>query len=124
MTTTFKATAITATTAVLTAVALSQDSVDWLDFPFGFAISSLAVTGWLLAVRRPDNSIGWILSLAGASLRGIRCGACDWRLGRINRIGGAFSSVALFAALGLVLGPLLVMFPTGSPPTPRWWWVV
>lgn len=65
MTTTFKATAITATTAVLTAVALSQDSVDWLDFPFGFAISSLAVTGWLLAVRRPDNSIGWILSLAG-----------------------------------------------------------
>lgn len=96
----------------------------WRDIPFLFAVSSMTITGWLLAVRRPDHSIGWLLSTAGLMFAIVN--AAEWigQLGRSPEVNEVILSVVLFAGLGLVLGPLLVLFPTGRPPNRRWWWVV
>ena len=96
----------------------------WREIPFLFAVFSLAITGWLLAVRRPGHSIGWLLLTAG--LMFAIASAAEWivQLGPSPEVNEVILSVVLFAGLGLVLGPLLVLFPTGRPPNRRWWWVV
>jgi hypothetical protein len=120
----FKATAILAATVGLTAIAATDESVDLFDLPFGFAIASFAITGWLLAVRKPKNSIGWLLSVAGLLFGlGGGAGVVIGRWAGFSDIGELVAFVCLFAGLGLVLGPLLVVFPTGRPPSRRWWWV-
>lgn len=118
-----KATAILAATVGLTAIAATDESVDWFDLPFGFAIASFAVTGWLLAVRLPKNSIGWLLSIAGLLFGLGGAGTAIGQWAGFADIGELVALVCLFASLGLVLGPLLVVFPTGRPPSRRWWWV-
>ena len=119
----FKATAILAATIGLAAIAASDESVDWFDLPFGFAIASFAITGWLLAVRQPENSIGWLLSVAGLLFGLGGAGTVIGQWAEVPELGELVASVCLFASLGLVLGPLLVVFPTGRPPGRDWWWV-
>jgi hypothetical protein len=92
--------------------------------PYLFAVFSLAITGWLLAIRRAHNTIGWLLLTAGLLFAMVNLDELFTRWARRPEMVEVVLSVVLFAGLGLVLGPLLVLFPTGRPPSRRWWWVV
>jgi hypothetical protein len=97
---------------------------------WGSATLSLALIGAVIAVRRPNHAVGWLLliggfgeTLAGASLlygeyslataRGLPFADVVWWVGGSM---WTFSAAAL-----LVFLPLY--FPTGAPPSRRWRWV-
>jgi len=94
-------------------------------------LSATAVIGAVVAHRRPQNPIGWIIG-AIALFFGITdfVAHAYWTLalGEANP-GGAATATAWLSTWSwlpaivsaLVLFPLL--FPTGRPPTPRWRWV-
>ena len=94
-------------------------------------ISAIAVIGALVASRRPQNPIGWIIG-AIALFFGLTdlVAHAYWtfELGQTGPSGAATWTAWLATWIwlpaivsALVLFPLL--FPTGRPPTPRWRWV-
>jgi hypothetical protein len=108
---------------------LAAGDLDWTDVGFGMVFLVFAVVGAVLAARIPANSIGWILGAIGA----------------VGGLGGLASAYAAYAGprdlpgattarwsetwtwapmLGLALIPLLLLFPTGRPPTRRWRWIL
>ena len=87
-----------------------------------------AIVGWLIASRRPDNSIGWIfltialsmagLAFAGAySLYGLRVAPGSLPFADVLSWGGVWAWAPGFTLL-VTLSVLL--FPDGRPPSPRW----
>jgi signal transduction histidine kinase len=101
-------------------------SAFWL-FPY----VAIVPVGLLLALSRPTNPIGWML-LGAAALLGL--GASAALVGSIlfethNSLGGL---VLLFSALwnapggGVLVGllVLLLVFPDGRLPSPRWRWLL
>jgi hypothetical protein len=94
----------------------------------GFVFAAFAVVGGVVAARRPRNPIGWLLS-AGALLwtLGVLSSTVYWHMafGRSDPPAaadyvawlGTWVFLPAFVSL-LCLVPLL--FPTGSPPGPRW----
>jgi signal transduction histidine kinase len=99
--------------------------------PLGLAAVALAyaISGAVLASRRPGNAIGWLM---------IAIGMCEALL--VSTVGYAFfarqrpsmplGEIAAWMGgwvyipgLGLILTFLLLLYPTGHPPTPRWRWV-
>src|SRR5262245_61498832 len=94
------------------------------------AIVSAATVGAVLAGRRPRHPVGWLLLAVALSLtaNGV---AGEYAPYGLEARPGALPAVAwvamyypatamaAFACLGLVL----LLVPTGSPPSPRWrWW--
>ncbi|MFN2625852.1 MAG: histidine kinase N-terminal 7TM domain-containing protein [Mycobacteriales bacterium] len=90
------------------------------------AVSGVGV-GVLLAARRPDNVIGWLLVVVGCAfslglvgeelgIRGlvVAPGSVPGA-GAFAAVGGAVGAVAL-----MPLALLALLFPTGRPPGPRW----
>jgi hypothetical protein len=96
------------------------DVVTYLSMP-----TSLSIVGWLVAVRRPHNPIGWSLALAGAA-------------SAVQFLAGGYAVRALFAPtplaggeiaawifnwsgsfIGLTLATLLFTFPDGTLPLRR-----
>jgi MFS family permease len=88
----------------------------------------LALTGGLIAVRRPGNRIGWILLVSGFCYGGIQLASgygqgidyAGWRA-----FPAAWPFFWLFfwswvPALGGVATLLPLLFPTGRLPSPRW----
>ena len=97
--------------------------------PFWFSVA-LGAVGFVVASRRPRNPLGWIL-LGAATFDVLSQDAsfyvaADYRL----RHGGLpLGWVAVLAqpgwAAGIVLSGLVVLlFPDGRPPSPRWRWVL
>jgi hypothetical protein len=105
---------------------------DPLDTAVGPTVAtvSAATVGAVLAGRRPRHPVGWLLLALGLSLSaaGVAGGYAPYGLQARPGALPAAAWVAMyypatvmagFACLGLVL----LLVPTGSPPSPRWrWW--
>jgi hypothetical protein len=99
--------------------------------PLLLASVSSATVGAVLATRRPRHPVGWLLLGLGVSMIGIGA-ASDYASYALLAGGGPLPGArwaALFADTGWILWPaavgfVLLLTPTGSPPSPRWrWWV-
>jgi signal transduction histidine kinase len=83
--------------------------------------------GVLLVTRRPDNRIGWLFLLVGLVL-GITQFAAVWAAHAVLVSPGSVPGGLLAGWLGNILWPLpfsalvllLLWFPTGEVPSPRW----
>jgi hypothetical protein len=101
-----------------------------LDILWSLSFVAFAVVGAVVVVRRPEHPMGWLFLGAGTgpivSSASYEYGVLALMLGR-DLPGGEFAawlSVWTWApGLGLVV-VALVLFPTGRPPSPRWWAVV
>ncbi|MGH3255495.1 MAG: hypothetical protein ACRDOU_08815 [Streptosporangiaceae bacterium] len=89
-----------------------------------------AVVGFVVAWRKPGNSLGWII-LVAAALSMLTKDASYYAVAdyRLHHGGLPLGGVALLAQPGSVLGLVLLglvflLFPDGRPPSPRWRWVL
>jgi hypothetical protein len=89
-----------------------------------------AVVGFVVAWRKPRNSLGWLILVAAAfsmlTKDASYYAVADYRL---HHGGLPLGWVALLAQPGSVLGLVLLglvflLFPDGRPPSRRWRWVV
>jgi hypothetical protein len=98
------------------------------DLPFYLVFiappASLGAVGLLLAVRRHENVIGWLL-LVAAALTAVTFGAGDYV--RTNGPGAPFATAAGWAgssffipAVGILVVFVPLLFPTGRLPSRRW----
>lgn len=117
--------AMLAMAAVLAAVGPGDAQITTLT---AVAFGGVAAVGAVVAARRPDNAVGWLLSVAAFSMAALQlAGALADRLAAGGSDGGRavdllrwlgeWGWVPAFVAL-FALFPLL--FPTGAPPAPRW----
>jgi hypothetical protein len=101
------------------------------DIP-AYLLATLSATtvGALLASRRPDHPVGWLLLGLGlpVALSGVATGYANYGLmARPGAVPAAdwaavYHGVSILAALGC-LQFVLLLTPTGSLPSPRWrWW--
>ena len=118
-------------TLVLSAFILINDpggesGVEWLYL--GPVVTAAVMSLWL-SLRRPENSIGPLIGVVGASL--VTLGATNFLVPEAAERGDHLLTVILLVVAdgawitqfisAFVLLPL--WFPTGSPPSPRWAWV-
>jgi signal transduction histidine kinase len=102
-------------------------------FAFRGAIEMLtlafALVGGLLALRRPENPIGWIF-LSAALLSGVQVLAQEYTVfalaqGNVRgaRIGNWIDGLIWVPITGSIAIFVTVLFPTGRLPSRRWRWV-
>ena len=123
--------------AVIAAVATAMAGADRHQVLDGFTVSniviglSLSLAGWPIARHRPENRLGWLL-LAGGACYTVS-GAGDPVLAAATSPGADAFGWRLIAtltnggwpwAIGLVLPLVLLLFPDGRLPSPRWRWAV
>ena len=83
-----------------------------------------AFTGVILRDNRPDNVIGWLfLWIAVLFSTAAAAGIPEWQGWATPTFTRVLFSSTFFPAVALVM-VLVVLFPTGRPPTPRWRWVL
>ena len=95
---------------------------------FTALVPSFSTVGALIATRRPQNTIGWILIAAGFALRAetAASGYVDFALaqprGRLPGIewAGWFAQWVWVPGFGPALTFLLLLFPNGQLPSRRW----
>ncbi|MCY7299923.1 MAG: hypothetical protein LH616_12010 [Ilumatobacteraceae bacterium] len=103
-----------------------------LQLPFFVLIAVFIVVGWLLAARRPDNPLGWLL----LTIPGLfSLGAPAVLLGEALLESAPTETAWLFwfgydrpdswvwlPPIGLLLTQIPLRFPTGQLPSPAWRW--
>ena len=102
--------------------AFSPDDAIWV-----LGQTAFAIVGAIVAARRPELPIGWILCVAGVFglVEGIAARAAVHALGDSSSSTDGGTAAWLSAAVWyphnalLMLGVLL--FPSGQPPSRRWW---
>jgi hypothetical protein len=88
---------------------------------------AFATVGALVATRRPEHPVGWLFLGAGL-VSAVQLAAGEYAAA-VLAASGASSAVAVAAwlsyqaqwAIGGPLMALLLLFPTGRPPSRRWW---
>ena len=93
---------------------------------FGFLGVAFASVGALLVLRRPENAVGWVMVLIGAS-NALACltGAMTYSAVADGPAGAARAGFAgwltvLFVMMGSIVFGLGFIFPTGRGHTPAW----
>jgi signal transduction histidine kinase len=125
-------------TLLLTAASLVFlfQTLDVPTAPFGFRGAthvlalSIPAVGALLASRRPENSIGWILLGVGV-VAGVQLFAAEYGIlagasgnARGAAIGNWVDSWLWVPITGAIAIYVFLLFPTGRPPSPRWRWLL
>ncbi len=92
--------------------------------------AAFAVVGFVVAWRKPGNPLGWII-LAVAGFFALSEDASFYAVAdyRLQHGGLPLGWVALLAQPGwapaiVLLGLVVLLFPDGQPPSPRWRWVL
>jgi hypothetical protein len=100
------------------------------DLTFLLSFCLFPIIGYILAIRRPDNAISWLMLGIGAAFGlsafvasyasyAIHGGVGGFRLGAIAL---AFDQPMWLPIVGLPATFLLLLFPDGHLPSPRWRW--
>ena len=99
----------------------SGGRIDWfLAIVFGL----FPVVGYLLATRRPDNAVSWLMLGIGAAL------GMSAFMGSYGGLGGAnlgaiveaFDQPMWIPIVAIPATFLILLFPDGHLPSPRWRW--
>ena len=104
----------------------------WQGFVIGVLVGSAAAVGWLLASRIPRNPLGWMLLfvagcfalaapayLLGGALEESHPAIAAWFLWYA---GGDETGWIWLPPVGLLFTQVLLRFPDGRLPSPRWRW--
>jgi len=101
------------------------------DEVFFLSVTAYLAAGGILILRTPHTTVGWVVWATGFSAAVAGVGQSYFELTEsTDPIGSLHARLALFVGgLGFFMlitlaGTLLpLLFPTGRPPTRRWWWV-
>src|SRR5580658_5099934 len=122
---------VLALTAALVLVGLNVSELDPAELGFevilAAAVLLYAGTGRLIARRVPGNAIGWLLALIGLLLAGELLTEQYAVYGQVTapgslpvvKVTGWFSAILVVLAVFALLF-LLLLFPDGRLPSPRW----
>jgi hypothetical protein len=90
--------------------------------------TSLGFVGFVLATRRPDNVVGWLLLVSGCLAGVAFAGSAYMRLAEaaghlewpLVTVGAWLANVWFVPSIGLLVVYLPLLFPTGRLLSPRW----
>jgi hypothetical protein len=99
----------------------------WTLVSFVPPVAAFALVGGMIAMRRPENPIGWLLAMIGFLFAVVvgASGLSVWALdtGDLSKTAGEWISVpanAWVVGLGLIGTQLPLRLPDGALPSPRW----